>query len=164
METWTRSCAIPATCPCSTVLEDGATGLWLPAVVSPDGRRMAATQGFGTWVWDLATGAELTYFTPRTGARKVPFYVTGLAFSPDGRFIINDLFDTRYDGNEPRVLSVGVHDSNTGGEFELLPEAGSDDFPYRVAFSPDGRSIALVTGTTDESGAAQFHLQRWAVS
>jgi WD40 repeat protein len=97
--------------------------------LSPDGRRLAASDGESGWVsvWEVATGTECCRWDLPKGAA-----VGSLSFSPDGR-----------------LLAVG---DCTSGDLSLWRAATGRRcglFPGRphclpvFAFSPSGRSVAL---------------------
>jgi WD40 repeat protein/tetratricopeptide (TPR) repeat protein len=89
---------------------------------SPDGKRIISSGFYNIKVWDVATGAEL--MTLRTIADCV-------AFSPDGKRIISS---GTYD------MTVKIWDAETGAEvITLRGHTGTGP----VAFSPDGRTVAL---------------------
>jgi WD40 repeat protein len=79
----------------------------------------------GTRVWDVATGKELRQFSGREGA---------LAFSPDGALLAA--------GSDGWGAGVRLLDPDTGVEVRRLGANGYG--PYRLAFSPDGKTLATV--------------------
>jgi WD40 repeat protein/tRNA A-37 threonylcarbamoyl transferase component Bud32 len=96
--------------------------------LSPDGRYLATGgwSGTPTQVWDVA------------GQHKVCELPTGwayLAFSPDGRWLVTGAPD-RY-----RFWEVG-----TWAERRTLPR-DTNELPGPIAFSPDGRLLALARST-----------------
>jgi YD repeat-containing protein len=99
---------------------------------SPDGRWLAVsggesinglTQPGEVKVWDAATGQETLTIKGRAHAP-----ITSVAFRPDGRWLAFATFG-----------SVELRDTATGREVRTL--GGSSNF-RRVAFSPDGRTLA----------------------
>ncbi|QDV34227.1 protein kinase domain-containing protein [Tautonia plasticadhaerens] len=116
---------------------DGLTGGVRSVAFSPDGRWIAASFGPHLAVWELATGRER--FPPRTepGERSA----LGLAFSPDGKRIVLGFgilgnFETP---GYARLLDASNGEA-VGG---VLP--GRECGVWSVAFSPDGRQVALTS-------------------
>ncbi|HZT81375.1 MAG TPA: WD40 repeat domain-containing protein [Gemmataceae bacterium] len=117
----------------------GAESRWFPgsvsgrAVLSPDGRRVAAAaihaeRRSATFVWDADTGQELMQCGDRF---ESPF---GVAFSPDGRRLV-----TAAGSDE----SIKLWDARTGEE--ILTVGRPPGWVNSVAFSADGHKI--VTGS-----------------
>jgi WD40 repeat protein len=109
--------------------------------VSPDGRRVAAADHFGTVaVWDVTSGDELQTF-------KVS-YAYDLAFSPDGGRLAcaqgpHPTTLRMIAGKPPLSPAVGqvtVWDLATGRELRRIPER--EGVVLAVAFSPDGECVA----------------------
>jgi WD40 repeat protein len=101
---------------------------------SPDGRWIAAsTSDTGhARIWDAATGAVLRTLAPaRPG---INMGVSGVAFSPDSRWLATASF---------RGV-VTVWDTITGRELFHVP--GPAGYTVAVAFSPDGRRLAVAGG------------------
>ena len=116
-------------------------------VFSPDGRTAATTGIHGVKLWDVATGAEVRFLPDHPEVAAPPYTRTAeLAFSPDGR----------------RLATVGVAASAKGGGETVLTvwETATGRIIHKihyravrtgaaasgnVAFSPDGRRIAIAT-------------------
>ena len=137
----------------------GPAGILRFLIVSPDGRRVAATahspQGkFHLRVCDVASGERL--FSAEGGA---------LAYSPDGRWLAVRAAD------EKTVLLLDARTHETVARFH-----GHEKFVYGATFSPDSRRLAtcsgdrtvrvwqidsgqcqVLRGHTDEVFAAAFH-------
>jgi WD40 repeat protein len=108
---------------------------------SPDGRR-AASAGLdqAVRIWDTTTGAELHTLRGHYG------HVYSVAFSPDGQRLVSgsgEWLENIYPVNPGRP-EVKVWDVATGRELASHP-AGERDV-VGLAFSPDGRSLAVAGG------------------
>ena len=96
-------------------------------LISPDARWIAASDSNSVEIWDVASGG------------KGPM-VAGAGynvFSPDGRW-----FAARRTADPS---GVGVWAVSTWGEAVVLEEA--DHYPWALQFSPDGRLLAVGTGS-----------------
>ncbi len=92
---------------------------------SPDGKRLAtrALKDKSVKIWDAQTGKDLLTL-PGTVSGNVGYTPT---FSPDSSRI---------------ALSNGVYDAATGAELVDIKSVGKSD---SVAFSPDGKQLAILT-------------------
>jgi sugar lactone lactonase YvrE/tRNA A-37 threonylcarbamoyl transferase component Bud32 len=107
---------------------------------SPDGRRLASAgvnwaKTAEVTVWDVGTGQKLHTLTGPTGPIS---WVTCMAFSPDGRRLVSASVTLEELGE------VKLWDADTGQELRTL--TGHTDQVTRMAFSPDGQSLALTSG------------------
>jgi WD40 repeat protein/transcriptional regulator with XRE-family HTH domain len=106
-----------------------------PVAFSPDGTRLVTTSLDKTaMVWDALTGEELLTYTQPSTQRG--FYYSGVAFNSDGHRIAAS-------GNDGIVR---IWDVTTGKEslsLSVASEFGAGQ-PH-VAFSPDGKRLALVS-------------------
>ncbi len=101
-------------------------------VFSPDGRQFAAA-GVDriVYLWDAATWKLTRKLTGQ------PEMISALAFSPDGKRIVSGGFDEMAFQNPAHVL---VWDLASG---KVLRTVKSDSRVARVAFSPDGKLVAV---------------------
>jgi WD40 repeat protein len=115
-------------------------------VFHPEGKRLATAgadayhpeQPGAITLWDAATGEELKRLPG-----GYPTMMVSLAYSPDGRRLVSSGCNgSRVD----QPGSVKLQDAETGQEVWSLP---SSHHVISVAFSPDGRRIAL--GVVDKS-------------
>jgi WD40 repeat protein len=125
---------------------------FVPAVAfSPDGKRIASAGGDRIKVTDLATGKEILKFKNTRGMNFL-----SVAYSPDGRWLAGSqsrLKDrkTRRQGEFTitTLFYVGeatIWDANTGA---VRATINDDNAPaWRLAFAPDGRTLAIGTGPT----------------
>jgi WD40 repeat protein len=101
---------------------------------SPDGKRLAASEGRTVRVWDTATGEEVLTLPGHEGV------VRRVAYSPDGRRLAAASQDR----------SVKIWDAATG-ELSLILRGHTSDF-YGVTFDHDGRRLVTVAGGTSRGG------------
>jgi WD40 repeat protein/tRNA A-37 threonylcarbamoyl transferase component Bud32 len=111
---------------------------------SPDGRRLAAANGGvrsrgEVKIWDTAGGRELRCLQ----AHAHPIWC--VVFSPDGKRLATASagFDR---GGSPLPIEVKIWDADDGRE--LLRLDGQAAMAAAVAFSPDGRHLALTDNCT----------------
>ena len=106
------------------------------SVPSPDGRQIACNWCNSSYLYDLRIFA-LDGSKPRVLqiARDGDFYISPLAWSPDGKHLLTQFLKT--DGSRDMML-MAVADGST----RLLKALGKSERSPGGAFSPDGRHIA----------------------
>ena len=104
---------------------------------SPDGRWIATGNASDLVIWDAATGKEEFRLTD-PGNRDYP--VLSLAFSPDSRRIIAGYGQFNWPSD---VGHANLWDLTSRKLIERIP--GNRGTVYSVAFSPDGREVALAS-------------------
>ncbi|MEU7454235.1 protein kinase domain-containing protein, partial [Streptosporangium roseum] len=117
----------------------GHTGVAVSAVAfSPDGKILAADDGYTVRLWDVATRALLG--TPLTGHTS---WVSAVAFSPDGKILASGSYD-----DTVRLWDVAT---NTPIGRPLAGRNNPTGAVSAVAFSPDGKILA-----TDDDDAVRL--------
>lgn len=102
---------------------------------SPDGSKLASVEYRAIRVWDLTTHQRLYSLKINIPTEEGSSNVDGIAFSPDGRLLVTDAGDNTH---------FAIRDANTGQVLRSIKHFGNSS--YRVAFSPDGRWLALLGG------------------
>ena len=107
---------------------------------SPDGSRLAVGTSMGIWIYDAATGEELSLLGAHTGV------VASIAYSRDGKMLVS-AHNAHGRKNEHRKSYVALWDVATGTLIKTLSHTRRDwDYIapiYSVAFSPDSTRIAV---------------------
>ena len=105
---------------------------------SPDGRWIATGNASDLVIWDAATGKEESRL-PDPGNRDLP--LLSLAFSPDSRRIIAGYGEF----NKPQGVGHANLWDLTSRKVLIEKIPGNRGTVYSVAFSPDGREVALAS-------------------
>ena len=95
--------------------------------LSPDGRTLASSSGFGIELWDVETGSQVAAISGEGTSG-----IEALAFSPDGRLLAA--------GEAWSGTSVHLWDLETATRTATLE--GHKDRVNSLVFSPDGRTVA----------------------
>src|SRR5262249_34980514 len=95
---------------------------------SPDGKTLLGGSSEANHLWDIATGKEIRSFNCKNAAVAL--------FSPDGK--------TLTVGEYPGV--IGLWDVATSKE--IFPRPGHRDLIQNVVYSPDGKTLASLSGKT----------------
>ncbi|HYU30799.1 MAG TPA: hypothetical protein VEW48_01430 [Thermoanaerobaculia bacterium] len=123
-------------------------GEWMGATLSPDGRLLATAENQTIIVWDLKKGAQLA--GPLSGFSWVEAG-TPMAFSPDGSLLASSLHNVgsliesnlQKDGSSHDTIVIrDVHTGRLIGK----PFAVGDKIVLSLAYSPDGRRLAVASG------------------
>ncbi|OJW20252.1 MAG: hypothetical protein BGO49_04955 [Planctomycetales bacterium 71-10] len=108
----------------------GAThdhGQVVEVLFMPDGARLASSDFTAVHIWDLATGEETAEIEPRS-------LIHTLAASPDGRLLAWGAFYN----DQPNEVAVW----DVAADRHAVQLKDADIRAYRVAFSPDGKTLA----------------------
>jgi WD40 repeat protein len=126
----------------------------LDAVFSRDGRLLATRDAAAeaepirllgeAHLWDLATGKELPATPLRMGSLLEPGGISCIAFSPDGRWFAAAGGRATLGGVRGEVR---LHEAATGKPAGKPLPVSSGKFPVRLAFSPNGRLLAVLSLT-----------------
>ncbi len=110
------------------------------ASISPDGQTLATVKQPGlVQLWGLADGRER-----RRARSKATEYDQHLTFSPDGRSLVA-IGVINKDANNPPEVELVAWDAATLAERFRLPGPGDLMYTRALAFSPNGRMIAVAS-------------------
>lgn len=133
---------------------------------SPDGRRVAYSQGTDLWVADLANGTrellvsgQLTEANPMIGGRG-----SGPTWSPDGNTLAfmcgDDLCVISAEGGNPRVIGPGIENPAWSPDRDLLVgeywSDPTDEYPDMVVHRLDGNYQDMLIDASGHSGWLRF--------
>jgi WD40 repeat protein len=116
------------------------------AAFSPDGKFLATSGGSKVLIWDFADRRLLTSFEAHPGGTR------SLAFSPDSRTLASG-----GDDRTAKLWEAGTWARRSTTIAEVEPV-------FVVAFSPDGRVLAVATGEFREARAQRVTLYDYDVS
>lgn len=119
---------------CLHVLADPSGSFVSAAALHPGGGIAASASVGQVHLWDTATGAK------RGTLRALRGDASGLAFTPDGRFLIAAAKDGYDDGG------LRIWDWALGAEIETLDFSSAADWATCLALSPDGRTAVVGSG------------------
>ena len=116
---------------------------------SPDGKRLASADSLNMQppvIWDAQTGKVLFTLQVETGELK-PLWL-GLAWSPDGKKLaaVGALMHLDSGADEGMIL---IWNAETGKQEQLLTTGMNDYRLWTVAWSPDGRFMAVGSTGSD---------------
>lgn len=94
--------------------------------LSPDGQTLASVEGINVYLWQISDGKSIL-FEDEVQSRD-------FAFSPDGTSLLTSLFD-----NTARMWPLSEQGARRSFEMEKKENI------WEVAFSPDGKNLALGT-------------------
>ncbi len=119
---------------------------WCVSSYSADGRQVITVDLKGVCIWDTGTGTAL-----RRPMEGIPM-AHNVAISPDGRFVAvgpaPPTFGQAPSPDPHRVDPIRICEMVSGKEVAAL--YGHTEFSSALAFSPDGRMVASISGGWDD--------------
>ncbi|EFH87690.1 WD40 repeat domain-containing protein [Ktedonobacter racemifer] len=132
---------------------------------APDGSQRLAVATNNVQIIDANTGKALitgpnqstahignlltSLLTPLTSHSAGTASITGLAWSPDGKYIASSLNDPISESQNPQDHPILIWDSKTGAVVKTLIGHTAD--AYHVVWSPDGKYLASFSQNWDET-------------
>ena len=112
-------------------MSDKMSVVFSAVTISPDEKKIVASNGRGTRIWDIASGEEIQKLVGHVGI------ISTVAFSPDGKKIVS--------ASEPNWgdRTARIWDVYSGNE--LLKLEGHTGGVAAAAFSPDGDRVVTVS-------------------
>lgn len=107
-------------------------------------------------IWDVQSGELLRTLRPPSAAAGPEGQLYAVAISPDGRLVAAGGVTRFFDDRDQRTASIYLFDAGSGALVRRLPGApfntGQRDRIERLAFSPDGKRLAVTRGSHNMIG------------
>jgi RNA polymerase sigma factor (sigma-70 family) len=111
--------------------------------LSPAGDQLAVrTRDGAVQVWEWARARKVCQLPPYEGSNSYGAVKLPPVYSPDGKWLATTPLVK--EGNDLRRV-VKLWDAVTGADLRTVRQAGDSPLPLFVAFSPDGKTLAVAT-------------------